>query len=108
MPGTPYADELLRSAVASCRQLLALAADEVQRREQFVLQEQQELAIKLVMHEVAKAQREDHKAAVIVSGGPGSGKSVIALSLLGELARQRRTPCETCTGDSSWVLRKTG
>lgn len=107
VPGAPYADELLRSAVAPSRQLLAVAADEVQRREQFVLQDQQELAFKLVMHEVAKAQRDDRKAVVIVSGGPGSGKSVIALSLLGELARQGRTVIHA-TGSRSFTqtLRK--
>lgn len=107
VPGAPYADELLRSAVAPSRQLLAVAADEVQRREQFVLQDQQELAFKLVMHEVAKAQRQDHKAVVIVSGGPGSGKSVIALSLLGELARHGRTVLHA-TGSRSFTqtLRK--
>ena len=37
---------------------------------------------------VGKAQRSDAKEVVIVTGGPGSGKSVIALSLLGELYRQ--------------------
>lgn len=87
--------------------MLAVAADEVQTREQFVLQGQQELAFKIVMHEVAKAQRSDHKAVVIVAGGPGSGKSVIALSLLGELARQGRTVLHA-TGSRSFTqtLRK--
>jgi uncharacterized protein len=105
--GAPYADELLRSAVAPSRQLLAVAADEVQRREQFTLQGNQQLAVDLVMHEVAKAQRSDSKAVVIVSGGPGSGKSVIALSLLGELARQGRTVLHA-TGSRSFTqtLRK--
>ena len=37
-----------------------------------------------------RAASADHKTAVIVSGGPGSGKSVVALSLLGELAREGR------------------
>ena len=37
---------------------------------------------------VGKAQHSDAKEIVIVTGGPGSGKSVIALSLLGELNRQ--------------------
>jgi hypothetical protein len=107
VPGAPYADELLRSAAAPSRQLLAVAAEEVQSREQFVLQDRQELAVKLVMHEVAKAQRGDHKAVVIVSGGPGSGKSVIALSLLGELARQGRSVLHA-TGSRSFTqtLRK--
>jgi hypothetical protein len=44
---------------------------------------------------------------VIVSGGPGSGKSVIALSLLGDLARQGRTVVHA-TGSRSFTqtLRK--
>ncbi|MEO6886959.1 MAG: DUF2075 domain-containing protein [Jatrophihabitantaceae bacterium] len=101
--GAPYADELLRSTVGPSKQLLALAAEEVQNREQFVLQGNQELAYKLVMHEVARAQREDTKAVVIVSGGPGSGKSVIALSLLGELARQGRSVMHA-TGSRSFTM----
>jgi hypothetical protein len=107
VPGAAFADELLRSAVAPSRQLLAVAADEVQRREQFVLQDHQQLAFSIVMHEVAKAQRSDHKSVVIVSGGPGSGKSVIALSLLGELARQGRSVLHA-TGSRSFTqtLRK--
>lgn len=107
VPGAPYADTLLNSAVAPSRQLLAVAADEVQRREQFTLQGNQQLAVDLVMHEVNKARRGDHKAVVIVSGGPGSGKSVIALSLLGDLARQKRTVLHA-TGSRSFTktLRK--
>jgi uncharacterized protein len=46
------------------------------------------VAFNLVLHEVEKARRGDHKSVVIVTGGPGSGKSVIALSLLGELGRR--------------------
>ena len=107
VPGAPYADELLHSAVAPSRQLLAVAAAEIQQREQFTLQGNQQLAVDLVMHEVAQAQRGDHKAVVIVAGGPGSGKSVIALSLLGELARQGRTVLHA-TGSRSFTqtLRK--
>ena len=107
VPGAAYADELMRSAAAPSRQLLAVAADEVQRREQFTLQGNQQLAVDLVMHEVARAHRSDHKAVVVVSGGPGSGKSVIALSLLGELARQGRTVLHA-TGSRSFTqtLRK--
>lgn len=47
------------------------------------------------------------KTAVVISGGPGSGKSVIALSVLGELARQGRTVMHA-TGSRSFTqtLRK--
>ena len=105
--GAPYADRLLNSAAAPSRQLLAVAADEVQRREQFVLLGEQRIAYDTVLHEVEKAQRGDHKSVVLVTGGPGSGKSVIALSLLGELARRGRTVLHA-TGSRSFTqtLRK--
>jgi len=86
--GVESADRLLSMRSAPSRQLLAVAADEIQQREQFVLLGEQRAAYELVMHEVAQARRADHKTIVIITGGPGSGKSVIALSLMGELARQ--------------------
>ncbi|MDP9432920.1 MAG: DUF2075 domain-containing protein [Actinomycetota bacterium] len=107
VPGAPYADLLLHSAVAPSQQLLAVAAEEVQSREQFVLLAEQKLAYELVLHEVAKAHRQDSKSVVLVTGGPGTGKSVIALSLLGELARRGRTVVHA-TGSRSFTqtLRK--
>ena len=60
-----------------------------------------------VLHAVERARAANTKTAVIVSGGPGSGKSVIALSLLGELSRQGRTVLHA-TGSRSFThtLRK--
>jgi Uncharacterized conserved protein (DUF2075) len=86
--GTGAADRLLKSAIHPSKQLLKLAAVEIKDREQFTLLAEQRLAYEIVLHMVAKAQRSDAKEVVIVTGGPGSGKSVIALSLLGELYRQ--------------------
>lgn len=105
--GSPAADQLLNSAIAPSRQLLAIAAKEIQEREQFVLLAEQRLAYELVLHEVRRAHQADRKAIVVVTGGPGSGKSVIALSLLGELARQGRTVMHA-TGSRSFTqtLRK--
>ena len=107
VPGAPYADSLLASAVAPSKQLLAAAADEIQRREQFVLLAEQRLAYDLVLHAVDRAREADAKRVVIVTGGPGSGKSVIALSLLGELARRGRSVVHA-TGSRSFTqtLRK--
>ncbi len=100
--GAPFADHLLRSAVAPSRQLLKLAADEVRDREQFRLLAEQQLAVETVLHDVERARRSDHKRVVVVTGGPGSGKSVIALSLLGELARRGRTVLHA-TGSRSFT-----
>ena len=106
-PGAEAADLLLGSAVGPSRQLMKLAADEVREREQFVLLDEQQVAYRLVMNAVRRARDSDHKTVVIVTGGPGSGKSVIALSLLGELFREGR-PALHVTGSSAFTgtLRK--
>jgi uncharacterized protein len=100
--GAPYADEFLSSRAAPSRQLLAVAAAEIREREQFVLLDQQRLAYNMVLHATEAARAGDSKIVIIVSGGPGSGKSVIALSLLGELARQGRTALHA-TGSRSFT-----
>lgn len=86
--GAGAADRLLSSASRPSKQLMKLAAPEIRDREQFTLLAEQRLAYEMVLHFVQKARRSDAKEVVIITGGPGSGKSVIALSLLGELYRQ--------------------
>ena len=88
VPGAGAADRLLASATRPSKQLMKLAASEIKDREQFVLLDEQRHAYELVLHAVEKARRSDAKEVVVITGGPGSGKSVIALSLLGELSRQ--------------------
>ena len=100
--GAPFADALLHSKVAPSVQLLKVAADEVRDREQFRLVGDQQLAVDMVLHEVERSRRADSKRVLVVTGGPGSGKSVIALSLLGELARQGRSVVHA-TGSRSFT-----
>ena len=106
-PGRDAADQLLGSAVAPSKQLLKVAANEVREREQFRLVGNQQLAVDLVRHAVEQSRRSSSKRAIVVTGGPGSGKSVVALSLLGDLARQGRTVLHA-TGSRSFTqtLRK--
>ncbi len=101
--GSAAADELLGMKAGPSRQLLDFAAREIKDREQFVLLDEQKLAFDLVLHEVERARAADTKTVVIISGGPGSGKSVIALSLLGELARQGRSVIHA-TGSRSFTM----
>jgi uncharacterized protein len=100
--GAPFADEFLSARVAPSRQLLSVAAAEIREREQFVLLDEQRLAYSLVLRATERARAADSKTVVIVAGGPGSGKSVIALSLLGELARRGRTVVHA-TGSRSFT-----
>lgn len=101
--GADAADQLLSSAVRPSKQLMSLAADEVQRREQFVLLDEQQTAFSLVLRAVDESYRSNTKEVIVVTGGPGSGKSVIALSLLGELSRRGRTALHA-TGSSAFTM----
>ena len=94
-------DDFLNSKIAPTKQLLALAADEIRNREQFHLLDEQQVAYSLVMKAVRDAETSNTKTAVIITGGPGSGKSVIALSLLGELSRRGKT-CLHATGSRAF------
>lgn len=106
-PGRQAADLLINSPIAPSKQLLNLAAAEVRDRPQFPLIGNQQLAVDLVMHAVEHARAGNTKRVIAVTGGPGTGKSVIALSLLGELARRGRTVIHA-TGSRSFTqtLRK--
>lgn len=100
--GAEAADRLLHSPVAPSKQLMTYAAKEIREREQFTLLDEQQVAYELVMRAVEKARRADFKQVVLVTGGPGSGKSVIALSLLGELYRRNRSALHA-TGSQSFT-----
>lgn len=100
--GAGAADRLLSSDIRPSRQLLKLAAAEIRDQRQFVLLDEQRAAFDLVLHEVDRAHTRDRKTVVVVTGGPGSGKSVIALALLGELSRQGRAVLHA-TGSQSFT-----
>ena len=101
--GTAAADELLNGKKVPSKQLMAVAAAEVREREQFVLLDAQKLAYELVIRAVERARQNDHKEVVVILGGPGTGKSVIALSLLGELYRRGHSALHA-TGSRSFTL----
>ncbi|MEV5270514.1 DUF2075 domain-containing protein [Streptomyces werraensis] len=100
--GARVADELLSGATVPSKQLMSVAAEEVRERQQFVLLDEQQVAYRMVLNAVEKAKRADRKEIVVVTGGPGTGKSVIALQLLGELYR-RGMPALHATGSQSFT-----
>ncbi|WP_410535983.1 DNA/RNA helicase domain-containing protein [Streptomyces sp. KL2] len=100
--GAGAADELLSGTTAPSKQLMSVAAQEVRERRQFVLLDEQQVAYRMVLNAVERAKRADRKEVVVVTGGPGTGKSVIALQLLGELYR-RGMPALHATGSQSFT-----
>ncbi|WP_233434454.1 DNA/RNA helicase domain-containing protein [Nocardia yamanashiensis] len=107
------ADQFLSFPNRPTKKLLDLAAEEIARRERFVLLDEQRVAyetVALAVNRAWKAYRgcgsgapENHQqTVVVVVGGPGSGKSVIALSLMGHLAR-RGAKVNHATGSSAFT-----
>ncbi len=88
---TQVAKELIDAWAAPAKTLLTTAAGMFENRDDFVLLDEQKLAYNMVMDAVDATQCGDgRKRVVIVLGGPGSGKSAIAMSLLAKLARTNR------------------
>ncbi|MGW5701409.1 DNA/RNA helicase domain-containing protein [Amycolatopsis japonica] len=85
------AHELISAPPSPARNLLKTAADAFDDRDDFVLLDEQQVAYKTVLDAVAEADSGGgKKKVVVVNGGPGSGKSAIAVTLLAALARQKR------------------
>ncbi len=68
--------------------LLVRAGKVIEGREAFVLIGDQDLARQEVLHTVTAARERGNKSIVVVTGGPGTGKTVIACRLLGDLCQQ--------------------
>jgi DUF2075 family protein len=85
--GVQVADDFLQSKIAPSKELLQHAREAIAGNPQFTLLDEQQVAFEVVLRAVQHAKRADAKEAVIITGGPGSGKSVIAVALVGELAK---------------------
>jgi uncharacterized protein len=72
------------------RRLLENTAKMIEGEPRYTLLDEQLIAYKSVMAEVRRGRRTKHDhAVVVVKGGPGTGKSVIALNLVGDLSRMQ-------------------
>ena len=84
------AERLTAARRAPARPLLAVAAKSVSARTDFVLLDEQQVAFEAVRSAVADAfgNGGGRKKVVLVRGGPGTGKSAIALNLYSAMARR--------------------
>jgi len=80
------AERFLQAPPRPSKTLLAHVGEQVSGEESFKLLDEQRLAFDLVRSRLEEAKRSDAKTAVVVLGGPGTGKSVIATQLVGQLA----------------------
>ena len=80
-------EEILKSKANPSKKLLEEIHRVVKDDSRYVLLDEQIVAYNRIVAEVKRSAKTGEKAAVIIRGGPGTGKSVIALNVMGELSR---------------------
>lgn len=85
--GIPVLKRVQESKYGPSKRLLDEIVKVVKENKRYILLDDQLLAFDKVMNLVKYGNKEKRKSVVIVHGGPGTGKSVIAINLLAELSR---------------------
>jgi len=80
-------EEIIQSKAKPSKKLLEEIHRVVKDDSRYVLLDEQIIAYNRIISEVKRSAKTGERAAVIVRGGPGTGKSVIALNVMGELSR---------------------
>lgn len=78
-------NKFMESPIKPSRKLLDNAS-KVIKKEYFNLLDDQIYARNVIIEKIKKAEKQDEKSVVIIKGGPGTGKTVIALHTLAEFA----------------------
>lgn len=86
--GAAVLDQVLKSRYAPSKKLLEHTSQVIEDQKTYILLDNQQVVFAKVLAEVKEAARASKRknTVVLVHGGPGTGKSVIALHLLGRLA----------------------
>jgi hypothetical protein len=87
--GAAVLDAYDQEGLGPSKQLIDHAGDMIAHQNVFRLLDEQLAANNAILRAVKNAGRTKHKQVILVRGGPGTGKSVIALNALGEVIRQQ-------------------
>jgi len=100
-------NRFVNSPVRPSKKLLDHTGDMIHNQQIFNLIDDQIAAYNAIMTKAKKLSKTTTKSVIIVRGGPGTGKSVIALEVMGELMRQGKVVYHA-TGSSAFTntLRK--
>jgi hypothetical protein len=88
-PGVAVAERVRAGRPMPSPKLLDMVVETVRNTHEWRLLDQQKTAFFQIRHAVIMARETGRKQVIIVRGGPGTGKSVIAIQLLAEAARQK-------------------
>jgi DUF2075 family protein len=85
--GLEVFNRFIESPIRPSKKLLDHTGEMISRQRIFNLIDDQIAAYNAIIHKTKELSRTNKKSVVIVKGGPGTGKSVIALEVMGELMR---------------------
>lgn len=83
-------NRFMRSPIQPSKKLLENVSKVVKNEVVFSLLNEQLVAKNLIWSKVRKSEKNKQKSVIIVHGGPGTGKSVIAINLLAEAAQKNK------------------
>jgi DUF2075 family protein len=88
--GRPVLERIEASRFRSSRKLMDHVADTIKRKSPWTLLDDQLIVFERILATVRSDDLGRRKQVILVHGGPGTGKSVIAINLLAELLRRNR------------------
>jgi uncharacterized protein len=100
--GIEVFNRFVLSPIRPSKKLLEHTSEMINKQQMFNLIDDQIAAYNSIMHKAKSLSQTKKKSVVIVKGGPGTGKSVIALEVMGELMRKGKTVLHA-TGSSSFT-----
>lgn len=100
--GRPVLQRVLRSRYMPSKKLLEHVAEIIEGNPVFTLLDEQLVAFNIVKSNIRELSRTTDKAVVLVVGGPGTGKSVIAVRVLADLAKEGLNVVH-CTGSKAFT-----
>ena len=100
--GTPVLEAFDRRGIGPSKALIDHANEMIQRQQVFRLLDDQLAANNAILGAVRDATKRRRKHVILVRGGPGTGKSVIASNVLGEMMR-RELQVYLVTGSSAFT-----
>lgn len=105
--GLEVLNRFLNSPVRPSKRLLDHTGDMIHKQQIFTLIDDQIAAYNAIMSKAKQLSKTGTKSIILIKGGPGTGKSVIALEVMGELMRRGKVVYHA-TGSSAFTktLRK--
>jgi hypothetical protein len=100
--GMTVLEQVERSRFRPSRKLMDHVSETIRGRPPWVLLDEQLVVFQTILAAARKSLTAQAKSAIIVKGGPGTGKSVIALNLLSELLRHE-TNAQYATGSRAFT-----